>query len=210
MTATTDPQLQSALTALALPGIMVGHRLISAGDEYALMPRESSAFANHVLTARRASGAVRLVAREFLAQLGRANYELLKAPSGAPVWPADVTGSLAHDFRVAIAAVGRRQDVRVLGIDIEPAEPLPSDRLELVTTPNERRRLDLDPFGGRRYFVAKEAVYKAVFQLDQTFLEHHDIEVDFSNCKAVTRTGRSVDLKVCIASHLVVLAVDRP
>jgi 4'-phosphopantetheinyl transferase EntD len=45
---------------------------------------------------------------------------------------------------------------------VEPAEPLPSELLHLVSTPNERMYLAADPFRGRLLFVAKEAVYKAV------------------------------------------------
>jgi 4'-phosphopantetheinyl transferase EntD len=210
MIATIDPELQAALAALSLPKVMIGHRLISTGDENALMPREAAALANHVVKARRASGAVRIVAREFLAQLGSANGELLKDQAGAPIWPDDIVGSLAHDSRVAVAAVGRRRDIGALGIDIEPAEPLPPELLGMVTTARERRNMDLDPCRGRLHFVAKEAVYKAVYPLDPTFLEHHDVEIDFAGRKASTRTGHTVELKICISSHLVVLAFIRP
>ena len=210
MTTTIDPRLQAALAALSLPGVMIGHRLISAGDETALMARESAALTNHIVTVRRASGAARIVARDFLARLGFANCELPKAQSGAPIWPDDIVGSLAHDKRVAVAAVARRRDAGALGIDIEPAEPLPPDLLELVTTPRERRNMNLDPYRGRLHFVAKEAVYKAVYPRDQIFLEHHDVEIDFAQGKATTRTGHIVELKICISSHLVVLAFVPP
>ena len=45
-----------------------------------------------------------------------------KAPSGAPLWPRGIVGSLAHDRAVAVAAVARAADISCLGIDIEPAE----------------------------------------------------------------------------------------
>ena len=113
---------------------------------------------------------------------------------------------MAHDSRVAIAAVGRRRDFIAIGVDVEPAEELPFDLIDLVATPRERAIIGGVSFGGRLLFVAKEAVYKAVYSLDQTFLEPHDVEIDFANRKGIVRNGRLVELRFCIASHLVTLA----
>src|SRR5216683_1888991 len=129
MIVTADPSLQSAIDALSVPGIMIGHRLISPGDEHALLPEEAPAFAASVIKVRRASGAARIVARELLARLGHPRCALPRASSGAPVWPAGVIGSLAHDPGVAVAAVGRSHDVGAIGIDVEPAELLPAELL---------------------------------------------------------------------------------
>jgi 4'-phosphopantetheinyl transferase EntD len=207
MIITTDPLFQSAIDTLAFPGVAVGHRLISPGDEHALLKEEVPALAASVVKVRRASGAARIVARQLLTQLGYANCALPKGPTGAPVWPAGIVGSLAHDSRVAVAAVGMRADVGALGIDVEPAECLPSELLDLVATPQERLNLGDDVYRGRLLFVAKEAVYKAVHPLDQTFLEHHDVEINLSERKAVVRSGRVVELRFSIsAHHLVALA----
>ena len=207
---TTDPLFQSAIDTLAFPGVAVGHRLISPGDEHALLKEEVPALAASVVKVRRASGAARIVARQLLTQLGYANCALPKGPAGAPVWPAGIVGSLAHDSRVAVAAVGMRADVGALGIDVEPAECLPSELLDLVATPQERLNLGDDVYRGRLLFVAKEAVYKAVYPLDQTFLEHHDVEINLSERKAVVRSGRVVELRFSIsAHHLVALAFLR-
>jgi 4'-phosphopantetheinyl transferase EntD len=210
MIITTDPLFQSAIDTLAFPGVTVGHRLISPGDEHSLLKEEVPALAASVVKVRRASGAARIVARQLLTQLGHANCALPKGPAGAPVWPAGIVGSLAHDSRVAVAAVGMRADVGALGIDVEPAECLPSELLELVATPQERLNLGDDAYSGRLLFVAKEAVYKAVHPLDQTFLEHHDVEINLSERKAVVRSGRVVELRFSIsAHHLVALAFLR-
>jgi 4'-phosphopantetheinyl transferase EntD len=209
MIVTADPSFQSAIDALSFPGIMIGHRLISPGDEHALLPEEAPAFASSVVKVRRASGAARIVARQLLARLGYRQCALPKAPSGAPIWPTGVVGSLTHDSRVAVAAVGMSRDVGALGIDVEPSEFLPSELLDLVATPQERLKIDDDPYGGRLLFVAKEAVFKAVYPLDQTFLDHHDVQVDFADRKALVRNGRIVELRFCIAAHLVALAFLR-
>lgn len=203
---TIDPSLQSAIGALCFPGVMVGHRLISPGDENALLPEETPAFVSSVPKVRRASGAARIVARQLLKDLGQPECALPKGSGGAPTWPAGVVGSLAHDTRVAVAAVGRCDDVGAIGIDVEPAESLPPELLELVATPQERLRMDDDPYQGRLLFVAKEAVYKAVYPLDQRFLDHHDVQINFADRKAIVRNGRVVELRFCIAAHLLVLA----
>lgn len=191
MVAALEPSLATAIDALSLPGIMIGHRVISPGDEHALMPKEAAAFATSVVAVRRASGAARIVARQLLAQVGLAGCALPKATSGPPIWPDGIVGSISHNSLVAVAAVAMRHDFSALGIDIEPAEALPSDLLDLVVTPQERAKLDDDPYQGRLLFAAKEAVYKAVYPLDQTFLDHHDVEVSLIRRQAKVRNRRS-------------------
>jgi 4'-phosphopantetheinyl transferase EntD len=206
MTADTDPLMQAKLAALAPSGVLIGHRLILPGDEAALLPAERAAFAGSVAKVQRASGAARKAARDLLAQFGHSSAPLPKSSSGAPNWPEGTIGSLAHDDRIAVAAVAQRHDIAALGIDVEPAEPLPADLLEMVTTPQERAALQHDPFDGRLHFVVKEAVYKAVHPLDGIFLEHHDVQIDFARHRATVRGGRTIGFRTCIASHLVALA----
>jgi 4'-phosphopantetheinyl transferase EntD len=207
MTGTTDPLLQSTIDALVQPGLLIGHRLISPGDELALLEEEHPSIASKLLEVRRASGAARIVARQLLAKHALAECPLPKERSGAPVWPAGVIGSMAHDARVAVATVGMSCDVGAVGIDVEPAEDLPPELLTLVATPRERSRIGDDPYRGRLLFAAKEAVYKAVYPLDRMVLDHHDIEVDLVGGKAVLRNGRVVELRFGISTHLIALAI---
>jgi len=206
-TQAVDSSLDRAIATLALPGLLIGHRLIAPGDEHALLDAEAASIASPVIAVRRASGAARVVAREFLARLGHDRFPLRKGESGAPVWPAGITGSLAHDETVAVAVVGRQRDVGAVGIDIEPAALLPPDMLELISTPQELQKIADDPLRGRLLFAAKEAVYKAVYPLDRVFLEFRDIEIDLAGRKAMTRTGRAVALRYCISPHVLVVAL---
>src|SRR5207248_2469011 len=96
-----DPTLQRDIDDLAFPGLLIGHRLISPGDEHALRDEEATSIVSSAADVRRASGAARIVARQLLAQLGYGAITLLRGASGEPIWPAGVTGSLAHDDRVA-------------------------------------------------------------------------------------------------------------
>ena len=175
-------------------------------DERALLPEEFAAVANSVDKVRRASGAARIVARELMAKLGHARQAVPKSASGAPLWPPGLVGSLAHDSRVAVAALARRDDFAGLGIDVEPAEPLDAELLNIVATENELKRIADDPYRGRLLFAVKEAVYKLTYPLDRTFLEHHDVEVDLAAGTATTRTGRSVRFRYGISAHIVALA----
>ncbi len=201
-----DTQLQTAIDGFRLPGILIDHRLVSAGDELALLPEENAAFANSVVKVRRASGAARIVARELLSRLGHVCCSLRKSESGATIWPDGVTGSLAHDSRVALAAIARRDRMDALGIDIEPAEFLPPDLLDIVATPQERQMIGNDLLAARLLFVVKEAVYKAVHPLDRKFLEHKDVEVDLSAHVAYVRNARVVDFRYRISTHMVAVA----
>jgi 4'-phosphopantetheinyl transferase EntD len=209
MTESIDPSLAQAIEALSSPGILVGHRLISPGDELALLAEEEHSMASPRIDVRRASGAARIVGRALLARLGHADCAVPRSPSGAPLWPTGVIGSFAHDERVAVAAVALCRDVAAVGIDVEPAEWLPPGMLDMVATPQEQRGLGDDPYRERLLFAAKEAVYKAVYPLDRIFLDFHDIEVDLAARKAVIRNGREIELRYCMATHMVVLALIR-
>lgn len=209
MTEPVDPSLRRAIETLSAPGILVGHRLISPGDELAMLAAEAQSMASPLIGVRRASGAARIVGRALLARLGYVACAVPKSPSGAPLWPAGVTGSFANDEHVAVAAVALCRDVAAVGIDVEPAEVLPPELLDMVATPQERRRLGDDSYRGRLLFAANEAVYKSVYPIDQIFLDFHDVEVDLAARKAVVRNGRVVELRYCMSAHLVVLALIR-
>ena len=202
-----DPSLQRELDTLALPGLLIGHRFISPGDEFALLDEEAASIVSPLVDVRRASGAARIVARQLLAQLGYGGVAVPKGASGEPIWPAGITGSMAHDDDVAVAAVGMPHDIASVGIDVEPAVPLPPDMLDLVATPHELRDIAGNPLRGKLLFAAKEAIYKAAYPLDRVFLEFRDIEVDLAGRTAVTRTGRALVLRYVASSHIVVVAL---
>ena len=206
MTTATDPAVQRVIDGLDVSGVLIGHRLISPDDALALLPEERGAFATSVDKVKRASGAARIVARSLMLQLGEPQQAIPKSASGAPVWPAGLVGSLAHDSRVAVAAMARRSDFTGLGIDVEPAEPLDADLMNLVATSGERDRIADDPLQGRLLFAIKEAVYKSVHPLDGVFLEHHDVEVNLAAGTAAVRTGRTVRFRYGLSTHIVVLA----
>jgi 4'-phosphopantetheinyl transferase EntD len=208
---TVDPSLQRGIAALAVPGLLIGHRVISQRDELALLHEEMASLSFPAIERRRSSGAARCVARELMNSMGFAGLPILRSTSCAPIWPAGVVGSMAHDDRIAVAAVGLRRDLDAVGIDIEPAGPLPPDMLELIATPKERRSIADNPLWGKLLFSIKEAVYKAAYLLDHEFLDFYDIEVNLVGRLAKTRGGRTLELHWCGFSHVLVVAtVHRP
>ena len=133
----------------------------------------------------------------------------MKGEAGAPAWPTKIVGSLAHDSEIAVAAIGLKHDFAGLGIDVEPADPLPAELIDIVATPPERKRLDADPCHSRLLFAVKEAVYKAVFPLDETFLDYHDVVVDLDAGKAALRNRRIVYIKCVLYPRILALAFLR-
>ncbi|WP_343064838.1 4'-phosphopantetheinyl transferase family protein [Mesorhizobium erdmanii] len=204
-----EVSLAKALAAIAPGGVYAGCRLIREGDEAHLLPQEARSIPARQPALRRASGAARWIAHRLLADIGIGGVAIPRAPSGAPVWPEGIIGSLAHDDDMAVAAIARIADIGALGIDVEPALPLPDDIFALVANGPDRMETADQPLAGRILFAAKEAVYKAVYPLDRQILGYEDIAVDLDNGRATTSTGRKVSLAYCIAPRVVALAFVR-
>jgi len=204
--ASLSAQLQAAMVAMAPSGVRIGCRTIREGDENHLLPQEARSIPSRQPLMRRASGAARWIARGLLADMGLNGVAILRASSGTPVWPHGVTGSLAHDDEMAVAAVAPVSHIGSLGIDVEPALPLPDDIFALVATDADRTDLVNRHLAGRILFSAKEAVYKAVYPLDREVLGYEDIAVDLTTGTATTKTGRRARLVYCVAPHVVALA----
>ena len=188
-------------------GASLGARAIQPGDELAFVdPALESTPEN--LARRRASGAARVLAAELLRQLGlRDAPTVARGPGGAPIWPAGFIGSIAHDHTLAVVALAPRGGaVAALGIDIEPAEPLPGDLADLVLTKSERRAFAGDPLAGRAAFAAKEAVYKAINPLEGLPLEYDDIVCDRDLREAALRDGRRLSLVTATSPRILAAA----
>ncbi|KAA9370930.1 4'-phosphopantetheinyl transferase family protein [Ochrobactrum quorumnocens] len=199
--------LTEALSAVVPRGVSVGCCAIHSGDEALLLAEERQSIQTNNPKRLKASGAVRHIARGLLAERGRNEFQILRAPTGEPIWPDGIVGSLAHDDEVAVAAVGNAADFQGLGIDVEPAVPLPIDIQSLVRistdkTGNER----VSDLSDRVLFCAKEAIYKAVYPLDRVILNYDDISVDLTTQTATTVMGRDVQLVFCISPRIIVLA----
>ena len=109
---------------------------------------------------------------------------ILRGERGMPVFPDGVTGSLTHTEGLRAALVGRSSRWLSLGIDAEPATPLPEGVFNTIARPEEQRRIHrLARAEGIAHvdkvlFSAKETTYKAWFPLTHRFLDFDQAEID--------------------------------
>ncbi|RVD57794.1 4'-phosphopantetheinyl transferase superfamily protein [Mesorhizobium sp. M2D.F.Ca.ET.185.01.1.1] len=198
--------VEQALAGLAPSCLVVGCRRIQAGDEQYLLPEENASMATREPGARAATGAGRHIAHELLRRLECREPAILRGQSGNPVWPAGIVGSIAHDDEMAVAVAARSDALKSVGVDIEPALPLPHDLRAVVAAPEDRLG-DLDPnLGDRILFAVKEAAYKASFPLDGRVLGFEDIAVDFEKGEAVTSFGQRLTVRFAASPHILAIA----
>lgn len=123
--------------------------------------------------------AARRLARQALAQIGYQHFPLLKDNNGAPRWPADVVGSITHcaGFRAALVS----KDLRAVGIDAEPARPLPAGVLDSIAGEEEKRQIRKCGLGiplDTVLFSVKETIYKSWYPLTGMWLGFEDAQVN--------------------------------
>jgi 4'-phosphopantetheinyl transferase EntD len=154
-----------------------------AGDE-PLFGEEEAIVARAVSSRRRAFATGRACARRALADLGLPPLAIPRdEESGAPLWPAGVVGAITHCEGYGAAVVAWSRDLRSLGIDAEPDEPLPDGVLPRVASADERALLEsmasAEPgvSWDRLLFSAKEATYKAWFPPARRWLGFEDAVV---------------------------------
>lgn len=127
----------------------------------------------------------RVCAHDALSALGAPATALLPGPDRLPVWPQGFTGSITHTDTYCAAVAGRiGEGLRAIGIDLEPAVPLPADLWETVCGPDELEFAQALPPGeggvyARLLFCAKECAFKAQFPLTRLMLEFDEIAVTF-------------------------------
>jgi len=127
----------------------------------------------------------RVCSRIALGRLGVApTTPILRGEDRAPIWPTGVVGSISHTDRWCAAAVARTEQVRSIGIDLEPATPLKESLWRRVCTPKERdwlHELSSPGLTGKILFSAKEAVYKCQYPITSKFLGFHAVEVELGD-----------------------------
>ncbi|MGW2254328.1 4'-phosphopantetheinyl transferase family protein [Kitasatospora sp. NPDC001660] len=139
------------------------------GPQAPLLPAEAAHIAGRPERRTRQFTVARTLARRALEQLGYAPTPLLPGAGGAPVWPDGVVGSITHCNGYTACAVAPAGRLASLGIDAEPARPLPAGILGLTASAAEQDGLAQLPPGeapwDRLLFSAKEAAYKAWYPL---------------------------------------------
>jgi 4'-phosphopantetheinyl transferase EntD len=166
-----------------LPAAVACAEAFGDQSEAALFPAEEALIARAVQKRRSEFATGRHCARTALGALGIAPAAILPGQAGAPQWPPGIVGSITHCAGYRAAAVARASEVMTIGLDAEPALPLPGEVLPMVALPGERDRIrDLtrDVPGicwDRLLFSAKESVYKAWFPLARRWLGFADADI---------------------------------
>lgn len=143
-----------------------------------LPPAEDDAVANAVEHRRLEFGTTRWCARQALARLGFSEAVIPKGSAGEPLWPAGVVGSLTHCVGFRAAAVST--ELRAIGLDAEPHEPLPREAVPLVVLDSEHEAHSgshMPLHWERIVFSAKESIYKAWYPLTHRWLDFSDAQV---------------------------------
>jgi acyl transferase domain-containing protein/thioesterase domain-containing protein/4'-phosphopantetheinyl transferase EntD len=143
---------------------------------------------------RREFRAGRVAARQLLAQLGKDAGPLLSDRDRVPTWPGDVVGSITHSRQLCVVAVAPASELRVLGIDTEPWEPLDTSLWPSILTPQETDWLCMYPEAergqwARILFTVKEAVYKGLFPLTRVAFGFHDVQVTLRSVAGTLHGG---------------------
>jgi len=160
-------ELGGALASLAPPGVRTGALPVDGAHVEEMFRQESVSVANAVAARRAEFATGRALARRLL---GR-RLPLPVGADRAPEWPVGFVGSIAHDRRVVLAAVGAASQVASLGVDLEAIGAMTADEGALVLRDDE---VGID---ARLAFVLKEAVYKAWSASGGRFLEFHDVRL---------------------------------
>lgn len=153
--------------------------------------QEEMAIANAVPKRRSEFRAGRRYARAALAGLGCPDQAILPRPGRDPAWPDGYVGSITHSAGAAIAVAAPEALLDAIGIDLESDAPLAPDLARMICRPEEMgpepelARRGIDP--GKLRFVAKEAVYKAIFPRSRRILDFRDAIVTFDAGKSSFR-----------------------
>lgn len=123
----------------------------------------------------------RVCARAALQQLDGRDYVPATGDDRAPVWPADIRGSITHGKGWAAAVVARSSDCAGLGLDQESL--LEHERAERlageILTPAELQRLDpaRTALTVTLTFSLKESLFKALYPLvlKRFYFEHAEL-----------------------------------
>lgn len=137
---------------------------------------------NAVEKRRREFAAGRAAARDMMAALGLAAQPIPVGTDRAPVWPADLVGSISHT-KTAAMAIGTTagRSFRGLGIDVEEDTPLKRDLWDAICSPQEQDWLntqDAPEQMGKVIFSAKEAAYKCQYGISNRFYGFDGMTLD--------------------------------
>jgi len=156
-------------------------------DRRNLHAQEADALGPRAGTRRRAEFTLgRAAAATALVRLGLdPPPPILRGPQGEPMWPDGVIGSISHCCGWAVAVATTQPPCIAIGVDIEKVSDVAGLDGRPVCTPRELRWSDERPGETSLRLAlilsAKETLFKALFPLQQQFIEFRSVELSWSN-----------------------------
>jgi len=175
-------QISQAVQGLFSPSASVAV-LDPRRDHGGLMGGEVELMANANPKRQREFTAGRVASRVAMVAMGAPISPILSGRDRAPVWPEGVVGSISHCDECCVAVLGQAVDVAMLGVDVEPYQPLEEYMFAEICTLRELNWLNAQEAGLRGYlakliFSAKEAAYKCQYPLTGRIIGFGAIEID--------------------------------
>lgn len=164
----------------------------------------------------------RRLARAISATLELPPHPLRRGEDRSPVWPNDRAGSLSHGKTLCAAAIGKRDEIRSVGIDIESVGRVEPKLWPTLFTGREATyfaSLESDQVAIETalFFSAKETFYKCQHPVTHSWVGFQDVEIqrrDDSTLSARPTRGSAqiwhkspIHLIQLDASHVVTLMV---
>ncbi|KAF0113618.1 MAG: 4'-phosphopantetheinyl transferase [Rhodobacteraceae bacterium] len=210
-------RIETALAALFPSGVAVAACDLASAEPRVLWPEERKAIAGAVPNRLAEFAAGRQAARQALAALGHPAAGLPMGPDRAPIWPAGISGSIAHSAGIAVAVVRHGP---ALGIDVEENAPLSPDLWPVILSPEEQHALPPGQTGRRvrQVFAAKEALFKAqdpatraMFGYDAVAvtLANDGFDAIFRNSVGAFRQGQIIHGRMALVEGLILAGVAR-
>ncbi|KAA0023297.1 4'-phosphopantetheinyl transferase family protein [Antrihabitans cavernicola] len=187
-----------------LPAGVASAELFDDPPGLAPHPQEEALISRAVEKRRKEFITARHLGREAMGKLGVEPAPILRGERNVPLWPKGVVGSLTHCTGYRGAALAYALQVRSIGIDAEPHEPLPEGVLDSVSLPAERKWLKkagTDIAWDKLLFCAKEATYKAWFPLTGRWLGFEDAHITFEAGAGGTEGTFHSDLLISGETH---------
>ena len=180
-----------SLLAALFPGDVAAAETRQPGDPAQLHPEEAAHIAKAIAKRAGEFAAGRLCARQALAQLGIHDFPLRMAEDRRALWPAGIIGSITHTHGFYGVVAARSTHYRGIGIDAEIIGRVGRHLWPKICTAAETAWLEsLDTETQVRssalVFSAKEAFYKCQYELTQSWVGFHDVELDFATCSPLS------------------------
>lgn len=147
-----------------------------------LYPEEKKFVQGAVAKRKREFTTGRWCAREALGKLGAEIGPIPVSKNRDPIWPIGIVGSISHTEGWCGAAVGWKEEVIGIGLDIEHACAVYENLWPYVCTHNELLLLKSVTVADRvslatLIFSAKECLYKCQYPVTKQWIGFKDIEI---------------------------------